>query len=118
MISSRRVYWEILKETHTPFIFLLDTEYLPTVKITVLENIDLVKNLNYIPNLMDCDNYAFALKGYADIKGNAIGIVYGKYKGLAHTWNIAILGYGIIQIEPQHGIITDKKLYSARVVII
>ena len=120
MISKYKAYWMILKETHTPLIFMLDEKYLPMLKTSITKHIEQLQHLKYIYNLMDCDNFVFILKGYADTKGNGMGIVYGKYKSTTHMWNIALLGYDTIQIEPQQGIIRtiDKHLYRPLVVVL
>ena len=118
LIPAWRVYLQILATAHTPFIFILDHKYLPIYESSILDLLEQVDNLKFVPNLCDCDNFAFALKGFADTKGNGMGIVFGKYKGTAHCWNIALLGYNTIQIEPQDGIIVDRGLYSPWIVII
>lgn len=118
MISKYKVYWELLKATKTPLIFMLDRVYMPTLKTRIQRYLEEVAKLEYIADIMDCDNFAFAFKGFADMKGNSVGIVYGKYKDTMHCWNVALLGYDTVQIEPQQGIIRELDYYKPYVVII
>jgi hypothetical protein len=64
--------------------------------------VQVTDKLHYELNYSDCDNFAFAYKGLADLHGNGVGIVIGKmYKGW-HAWNIAYVhDMGIVQVEPQ-----------------
>jgi len=101
--TSKRIYWKLLRKYRTPLIGMLDKTYY-AIPYTYLALYARKTNslLKYVPALGDCDNFAFVYKGIADRECNAVGIIYGTYKGVPHCWNIAFTEEeGLIQVEPQ-----------------
>lgn len=121
MISAIKVYFKIALALKTPFVFLLDIEYDLINKKHMGLFYKMMPDLSYIPNYMDCDNYAFIYKGIADRMTNSVGFVLGwaKWAQCLHCWNIGICRNGIYQIEPQNGdIFKHKQGYRPILVII
>lgn len=109
MLSAVKTYFKLAWHCKTPFIFLFDTKYKLT-NITALANLyKEMPEIYYIPELRDCDDYAWIYKALASRAGiNTVGLVIGKHHGL-HCWNVAVCDNGIYQIEPQTGSIFQKR---------
>ena len=132
-MKFKETYTAIMNSLFTPFVYQLDNEYYP-IDISVIQpEIDKIKSLPYVTDLHDCDNSAFGLKGRADEKCNAVGIVIGwhwrpganildqfkRFKsGGLHAWNCVITKEGIKQIEPQTGVIFDRKFGYLPILVI
>ena len=117
--GRRKTYIKIAIAMRTPVVFLNDNNYY----LCQLDELRTFQNsmpeIPYRRDIGDCDNYAFALKGIADSKTNAVGIIIGKHKGEAHAWNIALTVSGIWQIEPQTDLIFKKYAdYQPMIVLI
>ena len=92
------------------------------------------KNLHYIKEYFDCDDFATAFKSFMAVNGYNVGVAIGElhhheYGFLGyHAWNIAVTDYmgqeKLVFIEPQTGDIfftnisrIDKFIYRLLVVI-
>jgi hypothetical protein len=101
-MKANKLFWNILKKYKTPLVLLLDKNYEAIKRNYLVLYLRKVQNaIRYMSDISDCDNFAFAFKGIADLYGNGVGIVIGLHKGKWHCWNIALTERGLEQVEPQ-----------------
>ena len=121
MIPAWKVYFKVAWACKTPFVFLLDRKHKTITRGKMMEFYLWMPNLEYVPELRDCDNFAFMYKGIADRQTNAVGIILGwaKWARLPHLWNTGLTDEGVLQIEPQNAYIFKRDLnYRPWIVII
>lgn len=103
-MTKLQAYLKLAWACKTPFVFCLDSEYYAFSHLDGLPSYG-----PYEPELFDCDDFAFALKG--DM-GHGMGIAIDR----KHAWNVALTANGVRHIEPQSGKIIPNR--RALVVII
>ena len=103
-MKALTLYFKLLFKYRTPFILLLDRHYKPISEDDLWACVKEVEGLRYIPEYRDCDNFAFMLKGKADLVSNAVGIAIGQ----GHCWNVVLSSWGLCMIEPQNGTIVTN----------
>ena len=108
-----KLYFRLAWLLKTPFILLLDTHYKPIPYRLIKELCEAI-GLEWDENISDCDKFAWLFKAEAIKKGyNGTGFVIGRVLGGWHAWNVALVEYSLVQIEPQNGM-TFKKLRNYR----
>ena len=117
-MNTLKTYFKVAWYCKTPLVFLLDRRYKPISKDILHFFYRKMPDLDYIPELRDCDNFAFIYKGIADRQTNVVGMVVGKSPSGLHCWNIALTDEGIHQLEPQTGqLFKKRKGYRPLIVI-
>ena len=112
-------YIQIAWALKTPVVLMNDVTYFPCIYEDITSFLDCMPELEYKPDIADCDNFAFIFKGIADTQYNSIGIVFGKFGGGLHAWNVAVTNRGVYQVEPQNKMIFKKHPeYRPMIVVI
>lgn len=108
-MNALKLYLKLAWHCKTPFIFLFDTKYKPTTLAILLQLTHLMPDMDYIPDYLDCDDFAWVYKALACKRGiNSVGLVIGWHRGL-HCWNIGMTRDRIYQVEPQGGAVFQKR---------
>ena len=109
-----KLYFRLSWFLKTPFILLLDSRYKPIPYKLIKELCEAI-GLVWGEDYSDCDDFAWLFKAEAIKRGlNGVGFVIGRLHGKSHAWNVALVEYSLVQIEPQTGI-TFKKLRNYQV---
>ena len=104
MVSARHINMATRNKIPNMEIIGLDTEYICIDEVSFREALeaDTTDQLQYIPNILDCDNFAeFVRVNFAKIGLSSVGVVW-DYSSVDSEGNISPHAYNVVALLPNN----------------